>query len=164
MKIRNGFVSNSSSSSFVCDVCGTVESGMDASASDFEMTQCTADHCFCDSHTKDLPETTPQMIRENITAQINECTYTSAEDKAVSLQTLADTEDEYLEDLLRDDYSDDGCPECQCPICTLTALRSEDGYAYLKKKFNLTDANILTEIKADFKTHAEFTKTISSKS
>ena len=27
MKIRSGFVSNSSSSSFVCEVCGTSESG-----------------------------------------------------------------------------------------------------------------------------------------
>lgn len=47
MKKRNGFVSNSSSSSFVCDVCGRVESGFDASASDFDMLECENGHIFC---------------------------------------------------------------------------------------------------------------------
>ena len=40
MKIRYGFVSNSSSSSFTCLVCGSTESGMDACASDFDFVEC----------------------------------------------------------------------------------------------------------------------------
>ena len=51
MKIRNGFVSNSSSSSFICDVCGHVESGWDMSMS--EMYECTNGHTFCESHVSD---------------------------------------------------------------------------------------------------------------
>lgn len=50
MKIRHGFVSNSSSSSFVCDVCGAECSGMDMCLSDAEMYRCENDHTFCDSH------------------------------------------------------------------------------------------------------------------
>ena len=50
MKIRKGFVSNSSSSSFICLVCGTVESGMDASPSDFGMSECVHGHTFCNGH------------------------------------------------------------------------------------------------------------------
>jgi len=53
MKIRNGFVSNSSSSSFVCDVCGAVESGWDACLSDFDMDRCENDHIFCNGHITD---------------------------------------------------------------------------------------------------------------
>lgn len=40
MKIRTGFVSNSSSSSFVCDVCGNIESGWDLGLNDAEMCEC----------------------------------------------------------------------------------------------------------------------------
>lgn len=46
MKIRSGFVSNSSSSSFICDVTGRMESGYDATADDCGMYQCENDHTF----------------------------------------------------------------------------------------------------------------------
>ena len=45
MKTRNGFVSNSSSSSFVCSICGESESGWDLGLSDFEMFECENGHC-----------------------------------------------------------------------------------------------------------------------
>lgn len=51
MKLRKGFVSNSSSSSFVCDFCGSVESGYDACLSDFDMSMCEHGHTFCNDHT-----------------------------------------------------------------------------------------------------------------
>ncbi len=50
MKIRKGFVSNSSSSSFVCDICGNAESGYDASPRDLGMLRCQNDHTYCESH------------------------------------------------------------------------------------------------------------------
>jgi len=39
MKIRQGFVSNSSSSSFTCDVCGEEVSGYDVCLSEAEMSE-----------------------------------------------------------------------------------------------------------------------------
>jgi len=50
MKIRSGFVSNSSSSSFTCDVCGRTESGWDACLRDFGMVECVNGHEFCEEH------------------------------------------------------------------------------------------------------------------
>jgi hypothetical protein len=50
MKIRKGFVSNSSSSSFICEVCGNVESGYDASAEDCGFYVCEKGHEFCQHH------------------------------------------------------------------------------------------------------------------
>ena len=50
MKIRNGFVSNSSSSSFICDVCGHDEAGYDLGLEDAEMYECQNGHIFCESH------------------------------------------------------------------------------------------------------------------
>ena len=48
MKIRTGFVSNSSTSSFVCDICGREETGMDLSLSDCDMYCCNFDHTMCE--------------------------------------------------------------------------------------------------------------------
>jgi hypothetical protein len=50
MKIRKGFVSNSSSSSFICEVCGEIEGGWDASLSDVGMFECENGHVFCEGH------------------------------------------------------------------------------------------------------------------
>lgn len=50
MKIRNGFVSNSSSSSFVCEICGATEVGYDVSLSDVGFVECENGHVFCEEH------------------------------------------------------------------------------------------------------------------
>jgi len=47
MKIRNGFVSNSSSSSFVCCVCARSEVVYDGSLGDVGMAQCVNGHTIC---------------------------------------------------------------------------------------------------------------------
>jgi len=50
MKVRTNFVSNSSSSSFICAICGNKESGWDMSLSNAEMFECTHNHTVCESH------------------------------------------------------------------------------------------------------------------
>ena len=50
MKIRNGFVSNSSSSSFTCAICGCTESGMDLGLDDFGMCETWNGDIICDTH------------------------------------------------------------------------------------------------------------------
>jgi len=47
MKIRTGFVSNSSSSSFVCDICGATESGFDTTPKEMGFVRCENDHMIC---------------------------------------------------------------------------------------------------------------------
>lgn len=49
MKIALAFISNSSSQSFTCDICGCTYSGTDASLSDAEMVA-SEYGCYCDSH------------------------------------------------------------------------------------------------------------------
>jgi hypothetical protein len=46
MKIRKGFVSNSSSSSFVCDITGGIEAGYDMSFDEAGMVECEKEHTF----------------------------------------------------------------------------------------------------------------------
>ena len=50
MKIRTNFVSNSSSSSFVCEVCGEAYGGWDATLEDANMCECVHDHVMCTQH------------------------------------------------------------------------------------------------------------------
>jgi hypothetical protein len=50
MKIRTGFVSNSSSSSFVCEITGEQFSGYDASLGDFELVECQNGHIFSENY------------------------------------------------------------------------------------------------------------------
>lgn len=50
MKIRDGFVSNSSSSSFVCGVCSRTAEGWDWNNSGGGIHTCTKGHTFCYEH------------------------------------------------------------------------------------------------------------------
>jgi len=50
MKTRQCFVANSSSSSFVCEICGASETVMDGCAEDVGMIYCENEHLICDEH------------------------------------------------------------------------------------------------------------------
>ncbi len=51
MKLRTGFVSNSSSSSFTCGVCHNTQSGWDLCLSDAYMVECSGcGTCMCEDH------------------------------------------------------------------------------------------------------------------
>jgi hypothetical protein len=56
MKTRQGFVSNSSTSSFICVVCGEKYTGYDASPSEFDCAECMNYHIMCNEHLEDMPE------------------------------------------------------------------------------------------------------------
>ena len=55
MKFRSTFVTNSSSSSYVCEICGRTESGWDLGLSECEMMECINGHVFCCDEALEMP-------------------------------------------------------------------------------------------------------------
>lgn len=80
MKTRQGFVSNSSSSSFVCRVCGNSEAYYDG-LSEIDACRCQNDHTICNSHRLPDAEGTSHDTYEVPVTQCPICTL-SAVDQA----------------------------------------------------------------------------------
>jgi len=58
MKSRSGFVSNSSSTSFICDVCGVTSEPTWEGVREAGMYNCVRGHTFCEEHlTKSIAQT-----------------------------------------------------------------------------------------------------------
>jgi hypothetical protein len=119
-------VSNSSSSSFVCDVCGHDESGWDISLSDANMVTCANDHTFCEDHVIGDWDTVRARIEEK----------------------LGDDYDEYE---LRYEI-----PAEFCPICNQTVLTDHDFLRYLVKVTGITNKKALTQITKEFSNYSDF--------
>ena len=133
MKIRKGFISNSSSTSFICDVCGRAEGGMDMSLEDADMYECKNGHTFCREESIGK-----SVVDEDGKEIITEKTYTLPED---------DEEGGYE------------IPTEHCPCCTFAEVSSYDLIDYLLKKAGKDREAVAKEIKekfADFKTFRNY--------
>jgi len=144
MKIRNGFVSNSSSSSFTCDICGETESGMDLCLSDAEMFECENGHTF---HTGCSESKEVEKFLEN-------CCDEEIEDP--------DNPEEYIKN---PDFNEDGryeVPAKFCDICNFREILDNDGLCFLLNKLGRSRADLIKEIKDTFKDsgYTEFKKTL----
>lgn len=151
MKVRNGFVSNSSSSSFMCSVCHALESGYDASLREMGMVECMGcgstmceDHVHTGKPTDD--EMRSAMLADEFLGDAIDCEDDPyAEVKAARHGDLVEMYEAWLEH----DNSHIGPHEC--PICTLKHLDAETTLDYLCKKLGLQRAGVQGEIRAGFK-------------
>jgi len=137
MKIRRGFVANSSSSTYICDVCGDVESGMDLGLEELSMYQCSNGHYFHNHEAMYNVDDDPTQLQLDAKIEL-----TGDEDDA----DLVDVLDE-----LR--YS---MPPNTCPICMLKVV--EDSavlrFAVIELRTNLP--NLQDRFRQRFKTYHEY--------
>jgi hypothetical protein len=147
MKIRKGFVSNSSSSSFVCDVCGEQVSGWDMCLSEADMFECENGHTVCWDHSaigkQDAQKIYAKKMFDEILAKKEEDLYAG---EKVVLAKGFELAFEDGEGYLTEEF--DCCvPKEACPICSMTIISKSDYVDLLMAKTKIPKSGVLVEIK-----------------
>lgn len=134
MKYRKDFVTNSSSSSFVCEICGRVDGGFDVSLYDVGMVECCYGHVFCEDEMLIISR---KELVEYITTRYD---YKKGD--------VADISDSDLPDFFLhiDDVRYD-IPEKMCPICSFVEYSESDLANYLLKKYGVSTDEVFALVK-----------------
>lgn len=138
MKYRKCHVTNSSSSSFVCDICGRVESGWDMGLSEAEMYECVNGHTFCWDEALEVSK--EDLIKIILEEGWNK-TY---KDEVITEEELNNMD---LEDLMECYYDYYEIPECFCPICNFIEYSESDLSKYLLKEYGIPKDEVFAEVK-----------------
>jgi len=151
MKIRTGFVSNSSSTSFTCDICGATETGWDScGCEEFGFYQCENDHTICieeavgeiemiedDYRGRCLSSKNCPICQFHVLSQSNAAAY--LEKKTGTSRDVVFAEIKKMNGRRK-------------------VLRDGEYVAYVMKEANTTEVQILEEIKSTFKDYDAFRK------
>lgn len=157
MKTRSGFVSNSSSTSFTCDVCGTSEAGYDMCLSDCGMCNCRNGHTFCEDHQKgSVPEATEEEKRQALIESVQESTWMKDDEKAKEIEEIKNYDEDTLESNYEDLVSDSGIDPKYCPICQFDVSKPDDMLEYALITLGMTEEKLLGRAKDSFRSYKEF--------
>jgi len=172
MKIRSGFVSNSSSSSFICAVSGGVESGWDAGLDEFDMSQCPSGHEF---YNKYLVEVFPELVVQEKIKQAKEYLLEVTQNEyfikerpeqvtmAIEILSLFDSKltddwlamcDDEFNIFEEDEYG--MVTNAECPICTMKHIKQKDLLKYVVNENKLNKETLEKEIRERYKNYDEF--------
>lgn len=146
MKFRKDFVTNSSSSSYVCEICGRTESGWDLCLSDCEMMQCVNGHVFCCDEALPMPDK-KELIKMILENEWNKRVWYNRGYQDYTAEELQ-AFDEY--ELFKTFCSENGhyeVPECLCPICQFIEYSEFDLSAYLFKEYRVSREEVFEEVK-----------------
>lgn len=148
MKIRMGFVSNSSSSSFTCSVCSETFVGWDSSPRDFDHYECVYGHIFCGDQlvNKEKFYEACDRFEENWSENYEDLPKDWYEDKD-RIEKYGLSDDDRYE-----------VPTQFCPICTMNFICNNDCISYLYKKYQTDNKKLAKEIKDKFVTYKDFVK------
>ncbi len=137
MKIRFGFVSNSSSTSFTCDVCGENAAGMDLSLNDAGMYECVNGHVYCEVHGD---EHTEEILTKAFKALQEQKPET---DKGDDEYDISEAVDEARYEM----------PAILCPLCLFEHVADRDLLTYILKRDAQTRTAVCNEVREKFKSY-----------
>lgn len=160
MKVRLGFVSNSSSSSFTCDVCGATESGMNMSVDEADMVECENGHIVCHTHLLRQVFGIHDLEDEERLDFLKDCGELLCEEDKKQLDSLSGDEldEEDIEELCEVIFDDIyyKYPAIYCPVCQMDHVIDSEMLIYLLKITNHKKENIQKEIKSSFENYGAF--------
>lgn len=190
MKIRKSFVTNSSSSCYVCHFCGVSESGWDINIKEAGMYMCENEHVLCKEHYGKISEEKIYdyyrkcLIDEiykcyiadndliNDTKEINRRISTTTnffkmlkemEKSYCGAQDSDDCVEEYdnVKEFVEENFEFSySVPSIFCPVCNFEKILDYEGFQYLLKITGHTEKTLLEKIKKEFNSHDEFIKFI----
>ena len=143
MKFRTDYVTNSSSSSFICDICGENVSGWDLCLSEAEMIECVNGHVICEHEM--LPAPRNKFIKEILDYQIEHAKWCEEIHTNEELHEMGDDDLFYVYFGLDDTRYN--MPEECCPICQFIEYSEYDLSAYLLKEFGVSRDEVFEEVK-----------------
>jgi hypothetical protein len=141
MKIRNGFVSNSSSCSFTCDACGFTEAGHDySSPEEYGLIDLVCEHRICEKHLLTISD--EEYKKKVIEILIDDIEYNHKHNldhnhkRNENLEKLKNNISRIeIEKILEKLYYKKYIKE-QCPVCSLAMINDEITLSYLLKSID----------------------------
>ena len=150
-KIRDGFVSNSSSSSFICDVCSEEYQGYDGTY-EIDTAECVNGHYFCAEHLLECLDEDNIYDDDNL---YKECTCPICMFKVISNYDIA----KYLYNIYKIDKQI-VFDEIKKVNKRRKRLYDYEYVKYIFDKFELTEDIILKKIKDEFGVYSNFLNNI----
>ena len=152
MKVRRGFVSNSSSCSFTCDICNRDISGWDMCLSEAEMYECQNEHCFCYEHEIDV-----KVTREIIIEMLKKDNSYTHDWKKREINMLESMNEEELSEWWEGEGIEEyGVPSEMCPVCNFQSFTNNDLLMFMLCETKKTKKEYREIMKKKFKNYDEF--------
>ena len=171
MKIRTGFVSNSSSSSYICEICGSVMEDDD------DMVTCERQHTFCVYHLKHAlfskeivsayvarSESLPDDSKQELIRLIRAVDLSTFNQLRESLYSESDNPTLHQIDVLLDDlgynverwHLREDLPPEYCPICNLEVITDSDLINYFTASTRMSRNDVIAAVRRRFKDYETF--------
>lgn len=156
MKFRKGFVTNSSSTSYICDISGEKSDVVwdSVSAQECGYAVCSLEHIFLEEFTIEVSDEEIlewlKPFRENMRNWYEAEDYEDVVEEFTRIGTVSEEEREDFINWCRRNIGgfEDSLLPIECPICQMQEFSTYDLQRYLEKKTNVTDEEVLEYVKS----------------